>query len=60
MLPRIHECDPDLAVTIRANTDITSADAPVSEGYQVLKEKLESVYSCMGISCSQVRLEKRA
>lgn len=54
VLPRIHDCDADVAVTIRANTEITSADAPVSEGYVVLKEKLESVYSCMGISCGQV------
>ena len=55
VLPRIHECDPDVAVTVRANTDITSSDAPMSEGYRLLKEKVESVYSCMGISCSQVR-----
>lgn len=41
-------------MTLRANTDITSSDAPVSEGYVILKEKLESVYSCLGISCSQV------
>eukprot|EP00752_Nemacystus_decipiens_P007947 g7100.t1 len=54
VLPRIHECDPDLAITIRANTDINSADAPMSEGYRFLKERVESVYSCMGISCSQV------
>lgn len=54
VLPRIHECDPDVAVTIRANTEITSPDAPVSEGYRLLKEKLESVYSCMGVSCGQV------
>ena len=43
-----------MAITICANTDITSSDAPVSEGYRVLKEKVESVYSCMGISCIQV------
>lgn len=55
VLPRIHECDADVAVTVRVNTDIDSAFAPMSEGYLVLKEKLESVYSCMGISCGQVR-----
>eukprot|EP00904_Undaria_pinnatifida_P009158 jgi/Undpi1/5372/HiC_scaffold_2.g00653.m1 len=54
VLPRIDECDSDIAVTIRANTDISSSDAPVSEGFVLLKEKLESVYSCMGISCSQI------
>lgn len=53
-LPRIHECDSDVAATIRANTDIMSDDAPVSEGYASLKAKLESVYPCLGISCSQV------
>ncbi|CBN78873.1 probable high CO2 inducible periplasmic protein [Ectocarpus siliculosus] len=54
MLPRINECDEEVATLVRANTDIASADAPMSEGYVFLKEQLESVYSCMGISCSQV------
>eukprot|EP00752_Nemacystus_decipiens_P007957 g7110.t1 len=53
-LPRIHVCDPDVATTIRANTDINSADAPVKEGYVSLTERLQSVYSCLGVSCSQV------
>lgn len=55
MLPRIHECNEEVAVLVRANTDIASDDAPMSEGYVFLKEQLESVYSCLGISCSQVR-----
>ncbi|CAN0130096.1 unnamed protein product, partial [Laminaria digitata] len=54
VLPRINECDSDVAVTIKANTDLDSSDAPVSEGYVLLKEKLESVYSCLGISCGQI------
>ena len=54
ILPRIHECDEDVAAIIRANTDITSTDAPISDGYASLKEELEKVYSCMGITCSQV------
>ncbi|CAN0475485.1 unnamed protein product, partial [Hapterophycus canaliculatus] len=54
VLPRIALCDEDIAVTIRANAEIGSGDAPMSEGYEVLKQKLESVYSCMGISCGQV------
>lgn len=54
VLPRIHECDANVAATIRANTDIVSAAAPMSDGYLFLKEEVESVYSCLGISCSQV------
>lgn len=54
VLPRIDACDVDVAVTIRANTELGSPSAPSSEGYVLLKEKLQSVYSCLGISCAQV------
>lgn len=54
ILPRIHECDVEVAAVIRDNADLASSDAPVSEGYVAMKEKLETVYSCLGISCGQV------
>ncbi|CAM9121769.1 unnamed protein product [Scytosiphon promiscuus] len=54
VLPRISDCDTDLAITIRANTELGSPSAPMAEGYVELKQRLESAYSCMGISCSQV------
>lgn len=54
VLPRVHECSETVADLIRANSDISSTDAPMSGGYEYLKEQLESTYSCMGISCSQV------
>lgn len=54
VLPRIHECSNDVADVIKANTMIGSTDAPMSSGYVDLKAQLESTYSCMGISCSQV------
>lgn len=54
ILPRIHECDNDVAEVILANTMIGSSDAPMASGYVDLKAQLESTYSCMGISCSQV------
>lgn len=53
-LPRINECDSEVADVILANTDISLSTAPMSEGYVSLKEKLESVYSCLGFSCSDV------
>lgn len=53
-LPRINECDPTVAYDIRWNTDITLAGSPMSEGYESLKEKLETVYSCLGITCADV------
>lgn len=58
VMPAIHECDPDVAATIRANTDIERTTAPMSEGYVSLKEELESVYSCLGVSCSQVHTKQ--
>ncbi|CAM9797284.1 unnamed protein product, partial [Sphacelaria rigidula] len=54
VLPQIHNCDPDVATTVRANTDIASTDAPMSDGYVVVKEALESVYACMKIECAEV------
>lgn len=54
LLPQIDNCDQDVATTILSNTDIASTDAPISEGYVTIKQKLESVYSCMNIACSEV------
>ena len=47
-------CDTAAAATLRANSDITVATSPMSEGFAVVKEALESVYTCMGITCAQV------
>ena len=54
-LPRISECSEDVAHTVRANSDIDSEYAPVSAGFVAVKEELESVYSCLGMTCDQVR-----
>ncbi|CAN0459299.1 unnamed protein product, partial [Ascophyllum nodosum] len=54
VLPQIHACDADVAEVILSNTAIWSPSAPISDGYIVVKEEIESVYSCMGIKCSQV------
>lgn len=53
-LPRIRECDAEVAEAIYDNTYILSPFAPMDDGYESLKEKLESVYSCLGFSCSDI------
>ena len=54
ILPWINLCDVDVAETVRANTDISSAAAPMSDGFASIKAQLESVYACMGITCAEV------
>eukprot|EP00752_Nemacystus_decipiens_P008971 g8009.t1 len=54
ILPWIDSCDSAAATTLRNNADITLSTAPMSEGFRVVKAALESVYSCMGITCAQV------
>ena len=54
ILPWVNSCDPAAASTLRANSDITVATSPMSDGYATVKEALESVYDCMGITCAQV------
>ena len=54
ILPWINNCDADVASRVRANTDITSDTAPMSDGYASVKADLESVYGCIGITCGLV------
>ncbi|CAM9517065.1 unnamed protein product, partial [Hapterophycus canaliculatus] len=54
ILPRVNSCDPAVAAVLRANADITSADAPMTDGYATVKADLETVYECMGITCEYV------
>ncbi|CAM9357759.1 unnamed protein product [Discosporangium mesarthrocarpum] len=54
VLPRINECNADTAAIIRTNTDLASPNAPMVDGYVAMKKELESVYSCLGFSCSDV------
>lgn len=54
ILPLIASCDADVGEVVRANTDISSSTAPMSDGYMELKEQIESQYTCMGITCDQV------
>ena len=54
ILPWIDLCDVDVAETVRANTDISSAAAPMSDGFASIKAQLESVYACVGITCAEV------
>lgn len=54
VLPRIHECNEDVASIIEANTNIESIDAPVSDGYVEIKAQIEKVYECLGMTCDDV------
>lgn len=55
ILPLIASCDTDVGAVVRANTDITSSDAPmIANGYLDLKAQIEGQYTCMGITCDQV------
>lgn len=60
ILPRVNECSADVAATLRANSDIASDAAPMSAGFVAVKEALESIYSCLGMTCEQVKLLQTA
>ena len=54
ILPMIHNCDADVASTIYTATSV-DASAPMSNvGFAELKASVETVYSCMGITCAGV------
>lgn len=56
ILPRVDECSADVAQVLRANSDIDSESAPLSAGFVAVKEELESIYSCLGMTCGQVKI----
>jgi len=51
VLPQIHECDHTVASMIVANLDVMNSDPMSANGFEEFKESVESVYSCMGITC---------
>merc|ERR1719482_665079 len=58
VLPRLNYCSTaanDVAALVRANLDVAqTAGSQMSDGYAKLKEKVESLYPCMGITCVDV------
>lgn len=55
LLPRLHECDPDVAELLRKNLDVDNGDGvPMKDGYRAVKAKIETTYSCLGITCADV------
>ncbi|CAM9887341.1 unnamed protein product [Ectocarpus sp. 8 AP-2014] len=54
ILPWISACDAAVGTAVRDNTELGSASAPMADGYAAIKTQLETVYSCMGITCAQV------
>ena len=53
VLPQVHQCDVPAATTIKDNLDIAAA-APMKDGFAAVKTAIESVYDCLGISCTDV------
>ncbi|CAN0089212.1 unnamed protein product, partial [Ectocarpus sp. 12 AP-2014] len=54
ILPWISACNAAVGTAVRDNTELGGASAPMADGYAAIKAELESVYSCMGITCAQV------
>merc|ERR1712078_120527 len=53
VLPRLHYCSFAVAEMVRANLDTANA-APMRDGFAALKTEVESVYTCLGITCADV------
>merc|ERR1712134_37340 len=58
VLPRLHYCSTssnDVAKLVADNLDVAiTAGQQMKDGFKKLKEAVESVYSCMGITCLEV------
>ncbi|CAM9800300.1 unnamed protein product [Ectocarpus sp. 13 AM-2016] len=54
ILPWISACDAAVGTKVRDNTELGSSSAPMADGYAAIKAELETVYSCMGITCAHV------
>ncbi|KAH8056889.1 peptide-aspartate beta-dioxygenase [Aureococcus anophagefferens] len=54
VLPQVHECDHTVASMIVANLDVMNSDPMSENGFEEFKESVESVYSCMGITCADM------
>merc|ERR1719171_154968 len=56
VLPRLHYCSTDkndVAKLVKANLDV-AASPQMKDGFKKLKEMVESVYDCLGITCADV------
>ena len=54
VLPQVHKCDASAATKIKENLDIESTAGPMTGGVKAVKDAIESVYDCLGISCTDV------
>ena len=54
VLPQVHKCDASAATKIKENLDIESTAGPMAGGVKAVKDAIESVYDCLGISCTDV------
>ena len=53
ILPQVHACSPAAAALIRRNMDIAAA-APMVDGFRAVQSAVQSVYTCMNITCGDV------
>ena len=52
-LPQVHACSPEAAALVRKNLDLVAV-SPMADGFAPVKQALESVYGCMGLTCADV------
>ena len=53
MLPLIDNCDSDAAATVVTNMQV-GISSPMADGWEVVKDAVEGVYSCLGVTCDDV------
>ena len=56
ILPQVAQCSPQVARLIDDNMNI-SASRPMQDGFWAVQAALESVYSCLGITCGDVGVQ---
>jgi hypothetical protein len=52
-LPQMHACSATAAALVRQNLDLAST-SPMADGFVKVKQAMESVYGCMGLTCADV------
>ena len=53
LLPQLHQCNADVAAVVRQNLDIAAAE-PMSCGFDTVKTAIESCYTSMGVTCTDI------
>jgi hypothetical protein len=54
ILPQVHACSPAVAALVRGNLDLAATSPMALKSFAQMKQALESVYGCMGLTCADV------